>query len=120
MFTSRSNGGTVVTSWPCSRIRPSLGSSKPAIIRSVVVLPEPDGPSIEKNSPSYTSRSMPATATIGYTPPVSMTLATRRPASSSPKRLTTPSSRIATLGDVAGSIAPSLMVGIAKRTSDWG
>ena len=35
----------------------------PAIIRSVVVLPEPDGPSIEKNSPSGTSRSMPATAT---------------------------------------------------------
>ena len=30
---------------------PPLGSSKPAIIRSVVVLPEPEGPSIVKNSP---------------------------------------------------------------------
>ena len=65
MFTSRSNGGWRVTSAPWSRIRPSVGSSKPAIIRSVVVLPEPDGPSIEKNSPSRTSRSMPSTATTG-------------------------------------------------------
>jgi hypothetical protein len=30
---------------------PEVGVSKPAIIRSVVVLPQPDGPSIEKNSP---------------------------------------------------------------------
>ena len=32
-------------------MRPLVGCSKPAIIRSVVVLPQPDGPSIEKNSP---------------------------------------------------------------------
>src|SRR5262245_35724607 len=31
-------------------------------MRSVVVLPEPDGPSRAKNSPSPTSRSMPSTA----------------------------------------------------------
>ena len=30
-----------MTSAPWSRIRPAVGSSKPAIIRSVVVLPEP-------------------------------------------------------------------------------
>ena len=36
---------------PSSRISPSGGCSKPAIIRRVVVLPQPDGPSIEKNSP---------------------------------------------------------------------
>ena len=41
-----------MTSRPWSRIRPSDGSSKPAIIRSVVVFPQPDGPSIVKNSPS--------------------------------------------------------------------
>ena len=29
-----------------------MGSSSPAIIRSVVVLPQPDGPSSEKNSPA--------------------------------------------------------------------
>ena len=44
---------------------PAVGSSKPAIIRSTVVLPEPDGPSMEKNSPSAMSRSMPATAWTG-------------------------------------------------------
>src|SRR5215510_8359694 len=47
---------------PSSRISPSVGCSKPAIMRSVVVLPQPDGPSIEKNSPAGISRSMPSTA----------------------------------------------------------
>src|SRR5215831_13762107 len=64
MLTSRLFGGTFVTSWPCSRIAPWVGSSKPAIIRMVVVLPQPDGPSREKNSPSRMSRSIPATAVI--------------------------------------------------------
>ena len=32
-------------------MRPPSGSSKPAISRRVVVLPEPDGPSSVKNSP---------------------------------------------------------------------
>ena len=43
---------TWVTSLPWRRIAPAVGSSKPAIIRSIVVLPEPDGPSSAKNSPS--------------------------------------------------------------------
>src|SRR3954447_10176329 len=34
-------------------------------MRSTVVLPDPDGPSIAKNSPSYTSRSMLSTAVTG-------------------------------------------------------
>ena len=51
MLTLRLYGGTVATSSPSSRIAPSFGCSKPAISRSVVVLPQPDGPSIEKNSP---------------------------------------------------------------------
>ena len=34
------------------RSRPSVGSSKPPIIRSVVVLPQPDGPSSAKNEPA--------------------------------------------------------------------
>src|SRR6187401_2570427 len=53
-------------------------------MRRVVVLPEPDGPSIEKNSPSAMSRSTPETA------------------STSPKRLITPSNRTAETG-AAGS-----------------
>ena len=44
-------------------MRPLVGRSKPAIIRSVVVLPQPDGPTIVKNSPGGMSRSMPSTAT---------------------------------------------------------
>ena len=64
---------------------PPVGSSKPAIIRSIVVLPEPDGPSIEKNSPSAMSRSTPATAVT------------------SPKRLVTPRSDTAVPGTGNGS-----------------
>ena len=33
------------------QIRPAVGSSRPATIRSVVVLPHPDGPSSAKNEP---------------------------------------------------------------------
>ena len=37
-------------------MRPAVGCSKPAIMRRQVVLPEPDGPSSEKNSPACTDR----------------------------------------------------------------
>src|SRR3954452_5062291 len=43
-------------------MRPSVGRSNPAIMRRQVVLPEPDGPSIVKNSPRRISRSTPSTA----------------------------------------------------------
>src|ERR1700751_5373228 len=49
-------------SLPSSRIFPSVGRSKPAISRSVVVLPHPDGPSSEKNSPASIETSIPSTA----------------------------------------------------------
>src|SRR5260370_25179240 len=48
---------------PSSRIRPAVGCSNPAISRSVVVFPHPDGPSSEKNSPLSTVRSTLSTAT---------------------------------------------------------
>ena len=91
-----------MTSWPWSRIRPAVGSSKPAIIRNVVVLPEPDGPSIEKNSPSRTSRSRPATA---------MT---------SPQRFTTPSSRTAAGGGGLGRIGHGPVGRIVERDLETG
>jgi hypothetical protein len=56
-------GGTFETSAPSSRILPDVGSSKPAIILSRVVLPQPDGPSIEKNSPRTIPKSASSTAT---------------------------------------------------------
>jgi hypothetical protein len=40
-----------------------VGVSNPAIIRSVVVFPQPEGPSIEKNSPDAMEKSASATAT---------------------------------------------------------
>src|SRR5215213_769791 len=61
----------------CSPIRtvPAVGSSRPATIRSVVVLPQPDGPSSAKNDPCGTVSVRSSTAV------------------KSPKRLVTPSSR---------------------------
>ena len=47
---------------PAEVDRPASGRSKPAISRRVVVLPEPDGPSMVKNSPAASSRSTPSTA----------------------------------------------------------
>src|SRR4029079_13678350 len=41
---------------------PASGCSKPAIRRKQVVLPEPEGPSMAKNSPSAISRVTPSTA----------------------------------------------------------
>ncbi len=60
-------------------MRPDVGSSKPPIMRRVVVLPQPDGPSSEKNSPSRTSRSMWSTAT---TSPNFLTTSTSRTSTS--------------------------------------
>src|SRR5665647_3234844 len=51
----RRSGGTVCDGEEISRsptrISPSLGSTKPAIKRSVVVLPQPDGPSRQTRWP---------------------------------------------------------------------
>ena len=45
---------------------PLVGSSSPAIMFNVVVLPHPDGPTKIMNSPSLMSRLIPATAvTVG-------------------------------------------------------
>ena len=44
------------------RIEPLVTVSKPAIMRNVVVLPQPDGPSSATSSPGSIARSMPFTA----------------------------------------------------------
>src|SRR3954468_15844189 len=86
-------------STPSRRMRPSSGRSKPAIIRSVVVLPQPDAPSSEKNSPLAMSRSMPSTAVT------------------SPNRFTTPSTRIAPpLGGFSGCDGRPLMPSACHRS----
>src|SRR5262245_39135677 len=49
-------GCTLVRSRPSSQIAPRDGSRNPAIIWSVVVLPQPEGPRNEMNSPLSTAR----------------------------------------------------------------
>src|SRR5215470_7075064 len=61
---SRSLGGTSLTTSPSTAISPSLMSSSPAIMRRVVDLPQPDGPTSTTNSLSAMSRSMPRTASV--------------------------------------------------------
>src|SRR5580765_4302786 len=80
-------------------MRPSSGRSKPAISRSVVVLPEPEGPSRVKNSPAGISRS------------------TRSTATTSPYVLRIPSSRtsISAAGTRCGAESVSASAGVAKR-----
>ena len=59
--------GTERTSTPPTSMRPPVGSSSRLIIRSVVVLPQPDGPTRATSSPSGTSRERSPTAGAGRT-----------------------------------------------------
>ena len=59
---SRSFGAMPFTTSPPIFSSPSVMSSSPAIIRSAVDLPHPDGPTRIMNSPSWMSRSMSLTA----------------------------------------------------------
>ena len=45
-------GASSLTRWPSMRISPEVTSSRPAIIRSRVDFPQPDGPTRMTNSPS--------------------------------------------------------------------
>ena len=56
MLTGRLLGGVADIGWPSIRISPSVGVSKPATILSSVVLPQPEGPNKEKNSPREISK----------------------------------------------------------------
>ena len=99
MLTGRRFEKTDVTSFPCRKMRPSSGTSKPAIIRRVVVFPQPLGPSSEKNSPSRIA---------------SVTL---RTASALPKRLLTSSRAIATLR--SPTFGPSLTGGSRAESGEY-
>src|SRR5215212_5858877 len=62
MARSRSRGGTSLTRLPSIRTSPEVGSSRPATMRIVVVLPQPEGPSRTRNSRSAMSRLRSCTA----------------------------------------------------------
>src|SRR6478735_8330383 len=63
MASPRLAGGTSVTSSPSMRIWPEVRSSRPAIRRSSVDLPQPEGPTKTTNSPCPISRSAPGMMT---------------------------------------------------------
>ena len=58
MAMPRSPGSTRVTSWSSIQISPSVTSSRPAIIRIMVVLPQPEGPTSTVKEPSWMSMFM--------------------------------------------------------------
>ncbi|MCY1525339.1 hypothetical protein D9M68_603150 [compost metagenome] len=60
--TWRRLGGSRVISRSSTRMRPLVGAIRPATMRSTVVLPQPDGPSSDTNSPSFTDNETPAAA----------------------------------------------------------
>ena len=62
MLTGRLFGGTPRTERPLISISPEVGSRNPATIRISVVLPQPDGPRIEKNDPEGTEKLTSSTA----------------------------------------------------------
>ncbi len=63
MLTGRSYGAISLMSWPSMKILPEVGVSKPANMRSKVVLPEPEPPSRQKISPRCTCSETSFTAT---------------------------------------------------------
>src|ERR1043166_7643779 len=69
---SRSFGGRSLTTSPPMEMLPEVTSSRPAIMRSVVLLPQPEGPTSTTNSLSAMSRLMLRTA--GTSPKLLTTL----------------------------------------------
>src|SRR3970282_2779096 len=59
MAMSRFLGGTSFTTRPSTRISPEVTVSSPAIMRSTVDLPQPDGPTRPTHSPSAMTADMP-------------------------------------------------------------
>ena len=53
---SRRSAATPAMSFPDTRTTPASGAVKPAMMRRIVVLPEPEGPSSAWNSPAGTSK----------------------------------------------------------------
>src|SRR6185503_18847187 len=63
MAMSRFSGGRSFMRLPAMITSPAVARSRPAIMRSVVVLPQPDGPRRQTTSPALTERSASLTAT---------------------------------------------------------
>ena len=64
METRRWAGGRWVTSTPPMKMRPPVAASSPAISRSVVDLPQPDGPRSTSIRPAAASKLTSSTARV--------------------------------------------------------
>ena len=62
MFTGRRLGGTPCMDAPLMTMSPASGAMKPATMRSKVVLPQPEGPRMEKKEPERTPKLRSSTA----------------------------------------------------------
>ncbi len=63
---------------PLTSTLPRVGPIRSPMMRSSVLLPQPDGPMSETNSPRRMSRSIPASAVVTTAPPVRKVLSTSR------------------------------------------
>src|SRR5258708_5815278 len=100
MARPRRCAGSLKQDLPAIRMSPLSGSSKPAIIRSMVVLPQPDGPSSVQNSPSPTANDASESA------------------ATSPNCLETPAQSTIVAGVMASATARELASGLALRGDD--
>src|SRR5438552_11947196 len=116
MAMSRSRGGRCTTDLPPMRMSPAVTSSRPAIIRSVVVFPHPLGPTRMTNSWSRTVRSTPATARVS---PNRFSTRSRRTSAISRRRIwrrcAFRSADGAANGRAYGSHSPELLLGLFHR-----
>lgn len=61
---SRSLVRVVLTTFPSMTTSPDVGSSRPATMRSKVVFPQPEGPTMTRRAPWSTTRSTSRTAQV--------------------------------------------------------
>ena len=61
---SGARAAAAATGWPWITISPAVGAMKPAIMRSSVVLPQPDGPRMVRKAPASSARETSSTARL--------------------------------------------------------
>src|SRR5580704_11223537 len=86
MAVARRSGGTAEISRPSMHTRPASGRTKPAMLRMIVVLPQPDGPRSVSNWPGGT---VSVTSSTAGTLPYRLTrpsISSRRPPPPRPPR----------------------------------
>ena len=99
---SRSFGGTRLTTVPPIAISPSVISSRPAIMRSSVDLPQPEGPTSTQNSPSAIATSTPRMTCVDAEPLLARPLIVTAAMSPRTSRVPVRATRVPRSTDVVG------------------